>query len=69
MVLPVDQRLYGPDGNRIAEYYEATETLIRQYIWLEGVPIAVVEGGVISFVRSDHICRPVFATNSSGAKV
>lgn len=59
---------YGPDGNRIAEYNEATGVLIRQYIWLEGAPIAVIEGGVISFVRSDHIGRPVVATNSSGVK-
>jgi RHS repeat-associated protein len=61
--------VYGPDGNRIAEYNEATGALIRQYVWLEGAPIAVVEGGVISFVRSDHIGRPVFATNASGVKV
>ena len=61
--------VYGPDGNRIAEYNEATGALIRQYIWLEGAPIAVVEGGVVSFVRSDHIGRPVFATDVSGVKV
>ena len=61
--------VYGPDGNRIAEYNEATGALIRQYIWLQGAPIAVVEGGVVSFVRSDHIGRPVFATDSSGVKV
>jgi RHS repeat-associated protein len=60
--------VYGPDGNRIAEYNEATGALIRQYIWLEGAPIAVIEGGVVSFVRSDHIGRPVFATNASGIK-
>jgi RHS repeat-associated protein len=29
----------------------------------------VIEGGVVSFVRADHIGRPVFATNASGAKV
>ena len=46
-----------------------TGALIREYVWLEGQPIAVIEGGVISFVRADHIGRPVFATNSAGAKV
>lgn len=30
--------------------------------------VAVIEGGVISFVRADHIGRPVFATNASGVK-
>jgi RHS repeat-associated protein len=29
----------------------------------------VIEGGVVSFVRSDHIGRPVFATNAAGTKV
>lgn len=29
----------------------------------------MVEGGAISFVRTDHIGRPVFATNSTGVKV
>ncbi|MCU0828304.1 MAG: hypothetical protein MUE52_13070, partial [Tabrizicola sp.] len=29
----------------------------------------MIEGGVVSFVRADHIGRPVFATNSSGVKV
>jgi RHS repeat-associated protein len=28
----------------------------------------VIEGGVISFIRADHIGRPVFATNASGVK-
>jgi hypothetical protein len=39
------------DGNRIAEYdYDPvaqSSTLIRQYIWMEGRPVAVVEGGQI----------------------
>jgi RHS repeat-associated protein len=32
-------------------------------------PVAVIEGGVISFVRADHIGRPIYATNATGAKV
>ncbi|MFA9231189.1 MAG: RHS repeat-associated core domain-containing protein [Microgenomates group bacterium] len=56
-------------GNRIAEYNQATGALIREYIWLNGAPIAVVEGGVIYYIRTDHIGRPVFATNAAGVKV
>jgi len=44
-------------------------TLLREYVWFEGKPVAVVEGGVVYFVRSDHIGRPVFATDGTGAKV
>jgi RHS repeat-associated protein len=63
------QSVYGPDGNRIAEYNEATGALIRQYVWLNGAPIAVIEGGVIAYVRADQIGRPAFATNTSGTVV
>ena len=60
-------------GNRIAEYdYDEstlTSTLIREYIWAGGANVAVVEAGQIYFTRTDHIGRPVFATNSTGTKV
>lgn len=31
--------------------------------------VAVIEGGLVFYVRTDHIGRPVFATNGSGVKV
>jgi RHS repeat-associated protein len=43
--------------------------LIREYVWNGWDPIAVIEGGVVSYVRADHIGRPVFATNATGVKV
>jgi len=65
--------VYGPDGNRMAEFgYDpvaGSSSLLREYVWFEGKPVAVVEGGVVYFVRSDHIGRPVFATDGTGAKV
>ena len=61
------------DGNRIAEYdYDAgtgSSTLIREYIWMNGAPVGVVEGGQVFYIRTDHIARPVFATNDLGVKV
>ena len=49
------------DGNRIAEYlYDdvaGTSSLIREYVWLEDRPVAVIKGGVIYYVRTDHIGR------------
>jgi RHS repeat-associated protein len=61
--------VFDSEGRRIAEYNEATGALIREYVWNGWEPVAVIEGGVISFVRTDHIGRPVFATNSTGVKV
>jgi uncharacterized protein RhaS with RHS repeats len=61
--------VFDSNGRRIAEYNETSGALIREYVWNGWEPIAVIEGGVISFVRADHIGRPVFATDSTGVKV
>lgn len=65
--------VFDVDGNRIAEYeiddLTGTSTLLREYVWMDGVPVAVVEGGEVYFVRSDHIGRPVFATDDTGVVV
>ena len=29
----------------------------------------MIEGGALTFIRTDHIGRPVFGTNTSGTKV
>ncbi len=61
--------VFDSDGRRIAEYNQASGTLIREYVWNGWDPIAVIEGGQVFFVRADHIGRPVFATNTSGTQV
>ena len=61
--------VFDSQGRRIAEYNETSGALIREYVWNGWDPVAVIEGGVISFVRADHIGRPVFATNATGVKV
>ncbi len=63
--------IFDLNGNRIAEYHYAggSSTLIRRYIWMNGLPVAVVENGVTYYVRTDHIGRPIFATDSAGTKV
>ena len=42
-----------------------------QIIWFDGVPVAVVDGQTdeIFLIRTDHIGRPVFATDANGLKV
>jgi RHS repeat-associated protein len=61
--------VFDAQDRRIAEYNEATGALIREYVWMGWEPIAVIEGGVVYYIRADHIGRPVFATNTSGVKV
>lgn len=43
--------------------------LIREYVWNGWEPVAVIEGGLVHFIRTDHIGRPVFATQTAGALV
>ena len=61
--------VFDSEGRRIAEYNEATGALIREYVWNGWQAITVIEGGTVNFVRTDHIGRPVFATNAAGDKV
>ena len=60
-------------GQRIAEYLyndaAGTSTLIREYIWANAQIVGVVENGALYYVRTDHIGRPVFATDDMGTKV
>jgi RHS repeat-associated protein len=61
--------VFDSEGRRISEYNETSGALIREYVWNGWDPVAVIEGGVVYFIRADHIGKPVFATNSTGAKV
>ena len=61
--------VFDADCNRIAEYDQTSGALIREYVWFDGAAIAVIEGGVVYYIRSDHIGRPVFATNGAGVQV
>lgn len=61
--------VFGLDGNRISENNQTTGALIREYVWLNGAPLAVIEGGQIYLIRIDHIGRPAFATTMAGTKV
>ena len=55
-------------GNRIAEH-DDTGAVLREYIWLDGRPLAVVEGGQTYQLHWDQIGRPAMATDSTGAVV
>jgi RHS repeat-associated protein len=55
-------------GSRLAEH-DGSGAVIREYIWLDGRPLAVVEGGQTFWLHWDHILRPVLATDATGAVV
>jgi hypothetical protein len=60
------------NDNRIIAELDATGTTLREYAWLDDVPVAVLDGTTntanpsLFFVHADHLNRPV--AMSSGAK-
>jgi RHS repeat-associated protein len=69
--------IYDLDGNLIAEAFgatAATAVLVREYIWLEGMPVMAIDGvntatPVLYAVHTDHLTRPIRLTNSAKAQV
>ena len=50
--------VHDADGNRIAEYdYDPiaqSSTLLREYVWMNGMVVAVTEGGAVYYARTDR---------------
>jgi len=63
--------VYGPGGLLYGEYTSAG-ALIREYIYLNGQPLAQVDTGTPEFatyLHPDHLGTPRFGTNSLGTQV
>jgi uncharacterized protein RhaS with RHS repeats len=65
--------IYDQAGELIAEANAATGVTMREYIWFDGRPVAVVDDvdstPVLYQVHVDHLGRLVMMTDSSGAVV
>lgn len=56
---------YAPDNSLLAEYKSGQGW--TQYVRLFGAPVAMVRGGSISYVHTDHLGRPELVTNGAQA--
>ncbi len=69
--------IYDLDGHLIAEADAANGSITREYIWMPAndneaqvdLPLAVVEGGALYHVHTDHLGRPIRMTNAAKATV
>jgi YD repeat-containing protein len=61
--------VFDASGNRIADYDQNSGVLLWEYVWNGLTPVAVIEGGAVYFIRTNHIGKPVFATGSLGTTV
>jgi RHS repeat-associated protein len=48
---------YGEGGQLLGDYTSAT-TPQAEYVYLDGTPIAVVKGGTLSYIETDHLGTP-----------
>jgi len=65
--------IYDRDDHLIAEHNGNTGAVIREYIWLGLTPLAVIDytlgNPVLNFLHSDHLGRPIAATDIAGTQV
>ncbi|KAF0227526.1 MAG: hypothetical protein FD175_2643 [Beijerinckiaceae bacterium] len=65
----------GTEGDRIIAEVSATGAAIREYVWLDDLPIAVLDGSVnqanpsLFWVHADHLNRPVMMTDATRAVI
>jgi RHS repeat-associated protein len=63
--------VYGPNGLLYGEY-SSTGTLVRKYVYLNDAPLAQIATGspeVLTYLHTDHLGTPRYATNTAGATV
>jgi RHS repeat-associated protein len=60
---------YDGDGHLIAEADAATGAIVREYLWLDDLPVAVVNGTSLYHVVTDHLYRPIAMFDDAGTEV
>ncbi|MCP3670671.1 MAG: hypothetical protein GY814_09595, partial [Gammaproteobacteria bacterium] len=60
--------LYDTGGQLLGEY-DASGQPIKEYVHLEGEPIAQMENTAITYLHTDHLATPRKATNEAGQAV
>jgi RHS repeat-associated protein len=65
--------VFDPDGRLLAEHDGATGAVVREYVWLDDQPIAMIDSSTGTaqtyFIHAGQIGEPLVMTDSSKAKV
>jgi len=59
---------YDREGRILAES-DAAGTVMREYLWLDGMPIAYFDGTSLYYVHTDHLGTPRLLAGGTGAPV
>ncbi len=60
--------IYGQNGELLAET-DATGKVLREYIYLNGTPLAVLDSSGVHYLHTDHLDTPRAATDQTGTLV
>jgi len=60
--------IYGQNGELLAET-DATGAVLREYIYLNGAPLAVLDSNGVHYLHTDHLGTPRAATDQTGRLV
>ena len=63
--------VYGPGGMLPGEY-DNSGVLIREYVYVNGEPLAQIDAGspeVLTYIHTDHLMTPRYGTNAGGSTV
>jgi RHS repeat-associated protein len=62
--------MYDLAGRLLGEYDAASGTVLREYVWLQGMPIALIDGPAVSpeiyYVHTDHLDTPRTVIDRAG---
>ena len=61
--------IYDAAGELLSEIDGTSGATKRNYVWLDGAPLAIVESSSVYFFHNDHNGTQLLVTNSSGAVV
>ncbi len=59
--------VFDQSGTLIGEYNNGTA--LKEYVYIDGVPLAQIEGGITTWLHADHLGTPRLGTNSNGTIV
>ncbi|MGH8565172.1 MAG: RHS repeat domain-containing protein [Gammaproteobacteria bacterium] len=60
--------LYDPEGRLLGEY-DAAGQVEREYVYLDGLPLAQITGTAIAYIHTDHLGTPESLTDQAQAIV
>jgi RHS repeat-associated protein len=61
----ITQFVYDRSGHLLAESNGATGAAQTEYVWLDDMPLALITGGNVDFIHTDHLGTPQKATDAS----